>query len=172
MLAAAYEGWAQKASMEKRRGLLAVPERKSGEKAHRTPPPPQWRWADDETFDKLVVQPVAYAIQVKGGPHALLLAGEHGLHRFIEGSQISMVHAYFEPRPLSLFDLSSREALQKQLPKNEVRQVRLSGSGSGQGTLTDLRTGVQQRFGLEGPDLEPLLEPWMQWRVFNSRDED
>ncbi|AKQ65154.1 ATP-dependent Clp protease ATP-binding subunit ClpA [Myxococcus hansupus] len=171
-LAAACEAWVQKASLEMRRGLLATPERKPGEKAQRTPPPPQWRWANDEDLDKLVVQPVAYALQVKGGPHALQLAGEHGLHRFIEGSQISMVHAYFEPRPRSLLDLSSRDTLQKLLPRNEVRQVRLSGTGSGQGTLTDLRTGVQQRFGPEGPDLEPLQEPWMQWHVFNSLDED
>ncbi|NVJ14258.1 AAA family ATPase [Myxococcus sp. AM010] len=172
MLAAAYERWTQKTSLAKWRGLLTVPERKPGEKASRAPPPPQWRKVDDDDFDKRVVQPVAYALQVKGGPHALLLAGEHGLHRFIEGSQISMVHAFFEPRALSLFDLSSHEELQKRLPKNEVRQVRLSGIGSGQGSLTDLRTGVQQRFGPEGFELEPLLEPWMQWHVFNSRDED
>ncbi len=171
-LAGAYEAWVQKQSLEMRRGLLAVPERKPGEKAQRAPPPPQWRWANDEDLDKLVVQPVAYALQIKGGPHALKLAGEHGLHRFIEGSQISMVHTYFEPRPRTLLDLSSRDTLQKLLPRNEVRQVRLSGIGSGQGTLTDLRTGAQQRFGPEGPDLEPLLEPWMQWHVFNSPDED
>ncbi|WP_426753349.1 AAA family ATPase [Myxococcus sp. Y35] len=172
VLAKAYEAWAEANSLVKKRGLLAIPTRKAGEKASRRPPPPQWRWADSEDFDKLEIQPVAYSLQVKGDTASLLLAGEHGMHRFIEGSQVSMVHAYFVPQPHPLSDLLHLETLQRQLPKNEVRQVRLSGSGSGEGALTDLRTGVQQRFGPAGPDLGPLLEPWMQWRVFNTRDED
>ncbi|MFP2956951.1 AAA family ATPase [Myxococcus sp. 1LA] len=171
LVAAAYEAWADQHSLEKKRGLLAVPMRKAGEKATRTPQQPQWRWADKEDLDKLEVQPVAYALQLTGSASALLLAGEHGMHRFIEGSQVSMVHADFVPQPHTLLALANLETLQQRLPRKEIRQVRLSGSGTGDGALTDLRTNVHLRFGPGGPALEPLMAPWMQWRVFNGQYE-
>ncbi|ATB49082.1 AAA family ATPase [Corallococcus macrosporus] len=172
LLAAAYETWAEQNGLEKKRCLLTVPARKPGEKGPRTQQPPQWRWADKEDLDKLEVQPLAYALQVKGGASALRLAGEHGMHRFIEGSQVSMVHADFVPQAHVPVTLSPLETLQQRRPRKEIRQVRLSGSGTGEGTLLDLRTGVQQRFGPGGLTLEPLMAPWMQWRVFNGQHED
>ncbi len=168
-LAGAYEDWANAKSLAFQRYLLRPPPPKEGEKPPRKPPAPVWAQAKKEVLRELKPAPAAYAIEVTGTPTALLLAGEHGVHRFIEGSQVSLVRARFEPWGMSLSSLPPLESLEESMPKVEVRRMRPSSAG---GVLEDSRTGARQRYGPEGPLMEQLLESWLTFRVFGNREED
>jgi len=170
-LAKAYEAWAAVHSLSFAHALLR-PEAKDREKTSRKPPPLFWTWEKKTPLEEVKPPPAAYALQVTGGTLPLLLAGEHGVHRFVEGSQAALVRARFEPQPLSLHALPAMEDLEKSLTKQEVRRIRPSSSDTVGGTLEDLRTGAKQRYGPEGLSMEPLLESWLQWRVFGAREED
>jgi ATP-dependent Clp protease ATP-binding subunit ClpA len=172
-LANAYESWASANSLSFQRALLRPEEPKEGEK----PRPPRkdaplfWGW-EKTPLDELKQAPAAYALQLTGTPGPLLLAGEHGVHRFVEGSQAALVRARFEPSPKPLHSLPALAELEKLLPKQEVRRIRPTAGGAAGGSLEDLRTGAKQRYGPEGPHLEPLLEAWLQWRIFGAREDD
>ncbi|WP_164001236.1 AAA family ATPase [Pyxidicoccus caerfyrddinensis] len=174
VLAKAYEAWAASQSISFQRALLRPAEPKEGEKPQpvRKDTPLFWGWEKKKPLEELKPPPAAYALQLTGGTLPLLLAGEHGVHRFVEGSQASLVRARFEPQPLSLHAMPALADLEKSLTKQEVRRVRPSTSDMVGGSLEDLRTGAKQRYGPEGPDLEALLEAWVQWRVFGAREED
>ncbi len=170
-LAKAYEAWAAAHSLSFEHALLR-PEAKDREKTSRKPPPLFWTWEKKTPLEEVKPPPAAYALQVTGATLPLLLAGEHGVHRFVEGSQAALVRARFEPQPLSLHALPAMEDLEKSLTKQEVRRIRPSSSDTVGGTLEDLRTGAKQRYGPEGLSMAPLLESWLQWRVFGAREED
>ncbi|MCP3143614.1 AAA family ATPase [Pyxidicoccus xibeiensis] len=173
MMAKAYEQWAMDQSVAFERAVLQPPPPKEGEKPSRKSTMLVWSWLPkkDELREVKPV-PVGYALRLTGSTLPLLLAGEQGVHRFVEGSQAALVRARFEPRPMSLQALSSIEELEKTLVKTEVRRVRPTTSDAEGGSLEDLRTGAKQRFGKEGPDMSALLEAWLQWRVFGSVEED
>ncbi|WP_164019438.1 AAA family ATPase [Pyxidicoccus trucidator] len=170
-LAKAYEAWAAAQSITFQRALLR-PEEKDREKSSRKDLPLYWFWEKKTVLDEVKPPPAAYALQLTGGTLPLLLAGEHGVHRFVEGSQAALVRARFEPQPLSLQALPSLMELEKAMTKQEVRRIRPTTSDTVGGTLEDLRTGAKQRYGPEGLSMEPLLEAWLQWRVFGAREED
>ncbi|RYZ43323.1 MAG: ATP-dependent Clp protease ATP-binding subunit [Myxococcaceae bacterium] len=174
ILARAYEAWAQTQSIAFHRALLLSDEPKEGEKkkASRKDVNHTWSWEQKAELNDLKRPPAAYALQLNSGVLPLLLAGEHGVHRFVDGSQAALVRVRFEPQPLALHALPALEDLEKSLTQLEVRRVRpVAGIVAG-GTLEDLRTGAKQRYGPSGVDLEPLLEAWLQWRVFGARKED
>ncbi|RKG73758.1 AAA family ATPase [Corallococcus terminator] len=175
-LAKAYETWAHAQSIAFHRALLLAEEPKAGEK----PKPSRkdkdlrfhWSWEQKASLEELKRPPAAYALQLNSGTLPLLLAGEHGVHRFVEGSQAALVRVRFEPQPLALHALPALEDLEKSLTKQEVRRVRPAAGIVTGGSLEDLRTGAKQRYGPAGLDMEPLLEAWLQWRVFGAREED
>ncbi|RKH18258.1 ATP-dependent Clp protease ATP-binding subunit [Corallococcus praedator] len=175
-LAKAYEAWAQAQSIAFQRALLLPEEPKDGEK----PKPSRkdkdlrhkWSWEQKAELATLKRTPAAYALQLTSDTLPLLLAGEQGVHRFVEGSQAALVRVRFEPQPLALHALPALEDLEKSLTKEEVRRLRPSSSDLGGGSLEDLRTGAKQRYGSAGLDMEALLEAWLQWRVFGARKED
>ncbi|RKH13980.1 ATP-dependent Clp protease ATP-binding subunit [Corallococcus sp. CA053C] len=176
MLAKAYEGWAQGQSLSFHRALLRPEESKDPKEGEKKKPsrkdvPLYWGWEQKATLEELKKPPAAYALQLTGDTLPLLLAGEHGVHRFVEGSQAALVRVRFEPQPLSLHALPALEDLEKSLTKQEVRRLRPSASDMVGGSLEDLRTGAKQRYGPTGPDMEALLEAWLQWRVFGTREE-
>ncbi|MFP2933984.1 hypothetical protein ACLESO_54445 [Pyxidicoccus sp. 3LG] len=172
-LAKAYELWAVDHSVAFQRAVLQPPPLKEGEKPSRKPTMLVWSWLQKkEDLRDVKPVPVAYALQLTGSTLPLLLAGEHGVHRFVEGSQAALVRGRFEPQPLALHAMPSLEQLEKSLVKTEVRRVRPTTSDTEGGTLEDLRTGAKQRYGREGLDMKPLLEAWLQWRVFGSVEED
>jgi ATP-dependent Clp protease ATP-binding subunit ClpC len=170
-LAKAYEAWAESQSLSFQRALLR-PEEKDREKSSRKAVPLFWGWEKKTPLDEVKPAPAAYALQLTGGTLPLLLAGEHGVHRFVEGSQAALVRSRFEPQPLSLHALPPLEDLEKAMTKQEVRRIRPTASDAVGGHLEDLRTGSKQRYGPEGVSMTPLLEAWLQWRVFGAREED
>ena len=176
LLAKAYEDWAQGQSLSYQRALLLPEEPKESKAGARKPSRKDlryaWGWEQKAALAELKQPPAAYALQVTGDTLPLLLAGEHGVHRFVEGSQAALVRVRVEPRPLALYALPALEDLEKVLTKQEVRRLRPSSSDMVGGSLEDLRTGVKQRYGPTGPDMEALLEAWLQWRVFGTREED
>ncbi|QSQ24802.1 ATP-dependent Clp protease ATP-binding subunit [Pyxidicoccus parkwayensis] len=172
LLAKAYESWAEVQGITFQRALLRPEEPKPGEKkSPRKDAPLFWAWEKKTPLDELKPPPAAYALQLARLTLPLLLAGEHGVHRFVEGSQASLVRVRFEPQPLALHALPDLETLEKSLTKQEVRRMRPSASDMVGGALEDLRTGAKQRYGPEGPNVEALLEAWLQWRVFGAREE-
>ncbi|NPC84548.1 ATP-dependent Clp protease ATP-binding subunit, partial [Pyxidicoccus fallax] len=173
-LAKAYESWAAAQSLSFQRALLKPEEPKDGEKKKpsRKDAPLFWAQEKKTPLDEIKPAPAGYAIQVTGHIHPLLLASEHGVHRFVEGSQAAVVRVRFEPSAPNVYSLPRMDALEKLLPKHEVRRIRPTANGQGGGSLEDLRTGAKQRFGPEGPNMEALLEAWLQWRVFGTQEED
>ncbi|MFP2913230.1 hypothetical protein ACLESD_51150 [Pyxidicoccus sp. 3LFB2] len=170
-LARAYEAWAAAQSLTFMRALLRPDEKDRG-KASRKAVPLYWSWERKLALEEVTPPPAAYALQLTGGTLPLLLAGEHGVHRFVEGSQAALVRGRFVPQPLSLGALPALEDLEKAMTKEEVRRIRPTASNAVGGTLEDLRTGAKQRYGPEGVSMEPLVESWLQWRVFGAREED
>jgi len=168
-LAGAYEDWASAKSLAFQRYLLRPPPLQEGEKPPRKAPAPVWLPAKKEVLRELKAPPAAYALELTGTPLPLLLAGEQGVHRFIEGSQVSLVRARFQPWPMTQSSLPTLESLEESMPKAEARRIRPSNAG---GVLEDSRTGARQRFGPEGPLMEQLLEAWLTFRVFGAREED
>ncbi|MCY1032472.1 AAA family ATPase [Corallococcus sp. BB11-1] len=176
-LAKAYEAWAQAQSITFQRSLLLPeePKKDAKPKPSRKAKDVRLAWRGDQSgpLHELKQPPAAYALRLTRDTLPLLLAAEHGVHRFVEGSQAALVRVRFEPQPLALYALPALEDLEKSLTKQEVRRLRPSTSDAATGgSLEDLRTGAKQRYGPAGPDMESLLEAWLQWRVFGARKED
>jgi len=140
---------------------VAAKEKPSGKKKA---PPVEHRWKVRPIEDK---SPQAAAMLVLSGARsAMLLAAEHGAHRFTAGGTTSVVKVRFEPGPFTFAgDLA---ALEGQMPAEEIRRV-----WPDKGVVEDLR--LKKRFDYsaeEGIELEPLLDAWQRMRVFSSTGKD
>jgi ATP-dependent Clp protease ATP-binding subunit ClpA len=171
-LAASYERWCNSKQLTFQRVLLWPYQKPEGEKAPRKPPPPTWSYEKHDDLTKLKTTPMAYAIEVTGETRPLLLSAEHGVHRFVEGSQAALVRVLFTTNPYSRDVLPEWEKLEKLLPKEEVRRIRLGSTEMSGGSVEDLRTGARVRYAGGVLDMESLQEPWMNWRVFGETEED
>ncbi|MCP3101504.1 AAA family ATPase [Myxococcus sp. K15C18031901] len=170
ILATSYERWCGAHGLSFQRAVLQSPAPPEGEKPPRVPPPAQWSLNKKDNLLDLHPTPVGYALQITGETKPLLLAGEHGVHRFMEGSQIALVRARFEPHARGIHHLPEPDKLDGLMPKQEVRRMRTTSSETND-IVEDLRTGARQRFTSASMDLEPLLEAWMQWRIFGPQEE-
>jgi len=171
-LAKAYERWCNRYSLAFQRALLWTPKPEDGAKAPRIPPPPDWVYPKVDELLDLQPTPLAYALQISGETRPLLLSAEHGVHRFVEGSQAALVRALFTANPRSRDVLPEWAKLEAQLPKTEVRRIRPGSTDTSGGSVEDMRTGTRVRYGGGGLELDSLLEPWMNWRVFGETEED
>ncbi|MCE9672867.1 AAA family ATPase [Myxococcus stipitatus] len=170
VLAASYEQWCNTHGLKFQRAVLQVPAPPEGTKPPRIPPPAQWSLDKKHNLLDISPTPVGYALMISGEAKPLLLASEHGVHRFMEGSQISLVRARFEPQARAPHALPPPEKLEELMPKQEVRRLRTT-SNETSDLVEDLRTGARQRFTSAGMDLGPLLDTWMNWRIFGAREE-
>ncbi|QSQ14560.1 AAA family ATPase [Myxococcus landrumensis] len=175
-LARAYEGWCQQNSLSYKRYVFRKPTPKAGEKEKASKVRVPELWIEEKVDVEVVALkpvPLAYAVRISGPTLPMLLASEHGVHRFIEGSQATLVKVHFSPHPRDTTSaLPELSELEKKLPRQEVRRVRPGSTETSGGSVEDLRTQARVRYDAGSLRMEELLESWMNWRVFTATEKD
>jgi ATP-dependent Clp protease ATP-binding subunit ClpA len=124
---------------------------------------PSWRWHARRPHgeDK---PPAAVIMTVRDVPAPLLLAAEHGVHRFTTGGHTQVAKVRFDPR-FSASALLEPPELEKRMPSEEIRRI-----WPDRKLVHDVR--LQKNVQLAGDrfELGPLLDAWMSFRIF-SKDE-
>lgn len=172
-LAGAYERWSLRHSLTVRRYVFRKPTPKEGEKVSKARVNEVWvEEKDPDTLAELKPVPLAYAVRISGPTLPMLLASEHGVHRFVEGSQASLVRVHFASHSREVATaLPEFSELEKKLPRQEIRRIRPGSTETSGGSVEDLRTQTRVRYAT-GLDMEGLLESWMNWRVFSATEKD
>jgi ATP-dependent Clp protease ATP-binding subunit ClpA len=105
--------------------------------------------------------PVAVALVCSGFPAVLLLAGEHGAHRFTASGTTTMVKVHFEPRARRLQGEYRPEEWEKLIPSAEVRRVWRADK-----KILEDRT-MSARYDISGRwEIDELLADYLHYRVF------
>jgi ATP-dependent Clp protease ATP-binding subunit ClpA len=142
-----------------RAGLAAV-ERPAPKKKAAAPAPIRWR-AEKMVPDEEDPVAVAVALSCSGFPAVLLLAGEHGVHRFTATGTTSMVKIRFEPRARRLQGEYRPDEWEKLIPSAEVRRVWRDDKK----ILED--RAMATRYDIAGHwDIDELLADYLHYRVF------
>jgi ATP-dependent Clp protease ATP-binding subunit ClpA len=126
-------------------------------------PPPVELYEWKETSASF--QAPAIALKVFGPSIPLLLAAEHGLHRFYAAGEAFEVKVRFTPGNVA--DLGQGEALEVTLPAKEVRRIWPTRKGQEFGLLKDQRTNTEHRVA-EHFELAPVLAAWVRHVVFGE----
>jgi hypothetical protein len=112
--------------------------------------------------------PAACVLNVSGARALMLLAAEHGAHRFTAGGSTSIVKVRFEPRAQAIASRPGPDELEPAQPGDEIRRI-----WPDKRQLVDLRTGYRGELADDGHiDLGPVLDAYLRWRVFSSESED
>jgi hypothetical protein len=125
-----------------------------------------WKWVNraPEVNDK--PHPMAVALALSGGAEALLMAAEHGVHRFQDGSMTSVVRVRFEPRGTSaqhVTKLLPAKEIEDAMPQNEIRRIQPAKE-----TVYDARLRREFAFDEHALPMTALLGAYVSFRVFGS----
>jgi len=160
-----YRAWCTRNTLTVRSFILV---NKTDDKADKKNPVAQSAWKE-VPIQADGVMPLAAAISVDGGARALLLAGEHGMHRIMDGGSTAMlrVKVDFMQSP-SAWALKKQEELLDFMPNEEIRRIQLL-----KRVCKDLRTGVEVSVedGETPIPMEELLRAWMDLRLADGNAE-
>jgi ATP-dependent Clp protease ATP-binding subunit ClpA len=129
-----------------------------------------WKWTVRAPLEEDAPTPAAVALHFSGGKQLMLLAAEHGVHRFSDTGSTSIVKVRFEPESRLLRALPDIPELDKSLPDAEIRRIWPRKQG-GPGTVRDTRTQTDHKCDLEKCDLGPVFDAYMRWRIFSTGDD-
>jgi ATP-dependent Clp protease ATP-binding subunit ClpA len=125
-----------------------------------------WKWVHRAPDPNDRPHPLAVALALSGGAEALLLAAEHGAHRFQDGSMTSVVRVRFEPRGASAPHVSrlvAAKELEEAMPQNEIRRIQPTKE-----TVHDARLRREFAFKEKTLDMPAMLGAYVSFRVFGS----
>ncbi|MFO0649734.1 MAG: AAA family ATPase [Polyangiales bacterium] len=121
-----------------------------------------WKWRAE--FPPYTAQPLplAAAMTIRGGPGRFAFVGEHGAHRFLDGTGTSVVKVRFEPVDVRhATSLTRPDKLDALMPNVETRRISFSKE-----QLKDLRTQREYPWQNAGTDISALMEDQVEFRVF------
>lgn len=122
----------------------------------------RWKWRQEFPPHTAQPLPLAAAMTIRGGPGRFAFVGEHGAHRFLDGTGTAVLKVRFEPVEVRYaHQLLRPDKLDNVMPTTEVRRVSIS-----KNQLKDLR--MQRDYEWKGPhtDLGPMMEDQVEFRVF------
>jgi ATP-dependent Clp protease ATP-binding subunit ClpA len=122
------------------------------------------RWKAEKALpDEEDAPPVAAALSCSGFPAVVLLAGEHGAHRFTSSGATSLVRVRFEARARRLHGEYRPDEWERLIPTTEVRRIWRDDKE----ILLDL--GMSTRYDISGrAEIDELLADYLHFRVFGT----
>ena len=132
-------------------------------------PEAEWRWVKGMPVDQSS-PPAAAVLYVSGARALMLLAAEHGAHRFTSGGATSIVKVRFEPGAPAISSFPGPAELEPAQPGDEIRRL-----WPDKEQMVDERTGWKGVMATPGRiDLEPVLAAYLRWRIFSpdAADDD
>jgi ATP-dependent Clp protease ATP-binding subunit ClpA len=158
-----YERWCASQKLEtKAFTCFAIPEEEQG--AERGQPDAGWKWRQITPPVTAQPLPLAAALSVRGGPGRFALVGEHGAHRFLDGTGTSVVKVLFDPVDVrGATSLRRPDKLEPLMPNIEVRRISIS-----KNSFKDLRMQREYEWKYVATDLSQLMEDQVEFRVFGA----
>jgi ATP-dependent Clp protease ATP-binding subunit ClpA len=131
-------------------------------KAKKHPAKKTWKWRKARPVEGDSPPPPAVVVTASGATALMLLAAEHGAHRFTQGGTTSIVKVTFEPKGAGTLTNEDPAALEAAQPNDEIRRV-----WPDKKIVHDLRLDRRFDLGEDGRiDLGTLLAAYQRWRVF------
>lgn len=122
-----------------------------------------WKWRAE--FPPQTAQPLllAAAMTVRGWDRArFAFVGEHGAHRFLDGTGTAVVKVRFEPVDIRYgTSLTRPDKLDPLMPNLETRRISFS-----KNQIKDLRTQREYEWRNAVTDISALMEDQVEFRVF------
>ncbi len=112
--------------------------------------------------------PLAAAMHLHGDKALMMLAAEHGAHRFHLPGESFQVRVRFEPMSRQRTALPLAEQLDSVLPANEIRRLWPLRKDNTPGLVKDLRTETEHRADEADFNLAALLTDYVRMRVLGE----